>query len=132
MNIGAYAKSILLVVAAGIGILTAALTDGTVSSIEYVNIGIAVVGAVAVYIVPNLAAGIGQYIKFLIAALAAALAALVVILGPTLGFEALSASDWLNVILAGLAAIGLYIVPNAVVKSDAQHLADGPAVDYNL
>lgn len=132
MNIGSYAKSILLVIAAGIGILTAALTDGAVSSVEYVNIGIAVVGAVAVYIIPNLSAGIGQYAKFIVSGIAAALAALVVILGPSLGFESLGASDWLNVILAGLAAIGLYIVPNAVIKSDAQHLADGPSVDYNL
>lgn len=112
MNIGHYAKSIVMVLAAALGILTSALSDDTVTAIEYVNIAIAVVTAVAAYIIPNLGEGPAKYAKFFVAAGGAALAALATIIGTSLGFGDVTSSQWLLVILAGLAAVGLYIVPN--------------------
>lgn len=128
MNIGYYAKSIVMVIAAGIGILTAALSDGVVSATEFVNIAIAIVTAVGVYIIPNLEAGVGSIAKFLVAAVGAGLQALIVVLGDNLGWVDVSTSDWLNVLLASLAAVGLYIVPNvAAVNVEASPVAN--AVD---
>ena len=112
MNIGAYAKSIVMIIAAGVAILVAALSDNVVSATEGVNVGIAIVTAVGVYLVPNLPAGPARYGKTFVALGGAALTALVAILGGTLGFTDVTASDWLSVALAGLAAIGLYIIPN--------------------
>jgi hypothetical protein len=112
MNIGIYAKSIVMIISAGIGILVAALSDNLVSATEYTNIGIAIVTAVGVYLVPNLSAGAAKFAKSIVAFGGAALTALVVVLGNTVGFLDVSSSDWLAVLLAGLAAIGLYIVPN--------------------
>lgn len=113
MNIGSYAKSIVMIIAAGVAILTAALSDNVVTATESVNIGIAVVTAVGVYLVPNLPEGPARYGKSFVALGGAALTALVAILGGTLGFADVTTSDWLSVALAGLAAIGLYIIPNA-------------------
>lgn len=131
MNIGFYAKSIVMVIAAGIGILTAALSDGVVSATEFVNIAIAIVTAIGVYIVPNLDAGVGKYAKTIVAAVGAGLSALIVILGTNLGWADVSSSDWLNVLLAALAAVGLYIVPNvAALNVETSPVAN--AVDAGL
>lgn len=130
MNIGFYAKSIVMVIAAGIGILTAALSDGVVSATEFVNIAIAIVTAVGVYIIPNLEEGAGKIAKFLVAAFGAGLQALVVILGDSLGWTDVSSSDWLNVLLAALAAVGLYIVPNvAAVNVESSPVANAVDAD---
>jgi len=51
-----YAKGIVAVVGAGVFALQAALTDSTVTSNEWVGIGVAVLTAVGVYLFPNKAA----------------------------------------------------------------------------
>lgn len=112
MSIGTYAKSIVLVIAAGIGILTAALSDGVVSPVEFVNIGISIVAAIGAYLIPNMPSGIGAYAKSFVAFGAAALAALATLVASATSFGAVTPSDWLNVLLAGLGAVGLFIVPN--------------------
>jgi hypothetical protein len=48
-----YAKFAVAAIAAGLVALQTALTDGTVTSAEWVTIAIAVVGALGVWIVPN-------------------------------------------------------------------------------
>ena len=117
MNIGFYAKSIVMVIAAGIGILTAALSDGVVSATEFVNIAIAIVTAIGVYIVPNLDAGVGKYAKTIVAAVGAGLSALIVILGTALEWTNVSSSDWLNVPLTlkldDGRALGIVVVDTA-------------------
>jgi len=112
MNIGQYAKSIVTVIAAGVGILTAALSDGVVTPVEYVNIAIAIVVAFGVYLVPTLPAGPARIGKTIVAAAGASLSALVIIVAGATGFGAVTTGDWLAVALAGLAAVGVYIVPN--------------------
>lgn len=125
MNIGFYAKSIVMVIAAGLGILTAALTDNVVTPLEFVNIAIAIVAAGGVYLVPNLPLGVAKYAKTLVALIGAALTALVLIIGDATSFAEVTPSNWLAVALAGLAAIGLYIVPNtttAVLEVEDDYL----------
>lgn len=113
MQIGSYAKSIVMVIAAGIGILTAALSDGKVTPVEFVNIGISIVAAIGAYLIPNLSAGVGSYAKSIVAFAGAALAALATIVASATSFGQVTPSDWLNVLLAALAAVGLFIVPNS-------------------
>lgn len=113
MNIAHYAKSIVQIVAAVLVVLVATLTDGRITPAEFVNIVLAVAAAVLVFWVPNLASGVARYWKAIIGWISAAGSALVLILAPGVGFGAVSLSDWLTVILAGLGALGIGIIPNA-------------------
>lgn len=126
MNISVYAKSIVMIIAAGIAILGSALTDNLVTPIEYVNIAIAMVTAIGVYLIPNLPAGPAKFGKTIVALAGASLMTLAVVLGTALSWGAVTSSDWIAVVLAGLAAIGIYIIPNGapvnqvvVVKQDS-------------
>jgi hypothetical protein len=80
----------------------AALTDDMVTNQEWVVIGGTGVGALGVYIVPNLAFGIGRYAKGFVSFLTAGLAVLYVVIP-----GGLTNAEMLEVILAGAAAIGL-------------------------
>lgn len=124
MLVSSYSKSILAVVAAGIAVLIPAIGDNHVDATEFVNVAIAIVTAVGVYFAPN---GNGNpVLKTLVAFVGAALAALVNILGGTLGWAEVSLADWLTVLLSALAAVGVYIVPNAdVADDDSEPLAAG-------
>jgi hypothetical protein len=53
MKFSKYAKTAVSAVAAGAVALTAALTDSSVSPGEWVTIGLAVLGALGVYAIPN-------------------------------------------------------------------------------
>lgn len=121
-----YAKAILAIVAAAFAVLTVALTDNVVTPTEATNVGIAVVTATGVYLVPNLQAGPARYLKLAVALLGAALAALVAVLT-----DGVTASEWLTVILAALAAIGIGIVPNTPVI-DAGTAGTGPSLTTRL
>ncbi|WP_022886349.1 hypothetical protein [Glaciibacter superstes] len=113
MSIGIYAKAIGQIIAAAVIILVAALSDGVISPVEFVNIIIALFTAAGVYLVPNLDTGIRAYAKAIVSVIGAALAALVLILSPGIGFGQVALADWLTVALAALAALGIGIVPNA-------------------
>lgn len=107
MNIGHYAKSITYIALAAVTFLVTALTDDKLSGEELLNLGVIVVGAVAVYLVPNLPEKAARYGKtiatFVTAALVAAL---------SFWTDGISATEWLQIGIAALAAIGVYIVPN--------------------
>lgn len=53
MRFSRYAKTAVAAVAAGAVALTSALTDSSVSPGEWVSIGLAVLGALGVYVIPN-------------------------------------------------------------------------------
>jgi hypothetical protein len=53
MKLGSYAKTIVAGVLAAAYTLQAALTDDTVTTTEWVGIGLAVLTALGVYITPN-------------------------------------------------------------------------------
>ncbi|WP_382307261.1 hypothetical protein [Herbiconiux sp. UC225_62] len=102
-----YSKSILLIIASAVTILVAALSDNVVTIAELVNVGIAIITAVGVYLVPNLDQGVARYFKFIVAILGAALTALASVLS-----NGVTTAEWLQILLAGLAAVGVVIVPN--------------------
>lgn len=109
MRVSTYTKAIVAVIAAGIAVLIPTLGDNTVDATELVNVVIAIVTAVGVYIVPNTT---NPVLKTIVAFVGAALAALVNILGGVLGWADVSLADWLTVLLGGLSAIGVYVLPN--------------------
>lgn len=53
MKVSKYAKFIVAAVAAGAVALNAAVSDGTITGSEWVDIGAAVLGALGVYLWPN-------------------------------------------------------------------------------
>lgn len=102
-----YAKAITYIALAAVAFLITALSDDTLGLDEILNLVIVVLGAIAVYLVPNLPAGAGQYAKTIVAFLTAGLVALLAFLT-----GGVSITEWLQVILAAFAGIGVYIVPN--------------------
>ena len=112
MTLNRYTKAILAIIAAVLVVLVSALSDGHVSAIEATNSGIAGVTAVGVYLVPNLASGPGRYLKLVVAVLGAVLAALLTVLTNALG-NGITPADLITLVLAGIGAAGVGIVPNA-------------------
>jgi len=117
-----YTKSLLAIVAAALGILVTGLADDVLTAAELTNVAIAIVTALGVYLVPNLPSGPAAYLKFAVALLGAALVALSSFLD-----GGVSTSEWLQVALAGLTAIGVYVVPN-IPLLDAGTLVPGTTV----
>lgn len=113
MVVNKYTKAVVTILAAGLGIFVAANSDGVVTPVEYVNIGIALLTAVSTYLIPNLDSGVAKYAKSIVAFGGAALTALAVIVAHAADWSGVSSNDWLGILLAGLAAIGVYILPNA-------------------
>ncbi len=102
-----YSKAIAAVVATVLSAVVAALFgDEFVSSVEWVNIAIAGVGAAAVFAAPNVPGA--AYTKAIIAVLTAVLTLLasLLLVGP------LGVSEWLQLGVVALAALGVYAVPN--------------------
>lgn len=103
---GVYAKAVLAILAAGLSAAVVALTgDNTFSPAEYINIAIAVVGAVGIFYVPN--APNAPVAKSVVAVLMAILT-----LASTLIVGGIDLSEWFQLAIAGLAAGGVYGVAN--------------------
>jgi hypothetical protein len=107
-----YAKAIVAIVAAVVGVLVAALSDDVVTTYELVGIAIALVTAIGVYGVPNLPTGAGRYGKLFVAIVGTALQAL----APLILEGQVTTAGWLMVLLAALGAVGVGIVPNVGMR----------------
>lgn len=103
-----YAKAIVATLTAVLAVIAAALTDDVVTSPELANVGLAILTAIGVYWVPNAPAGAARYLKAIVAVLGTALQALI----PYLVEGTITTSGWLMVLLAGLGALAVGIVPN--------------------
>lgn len=101
-----YAKTVAMIVATGLSALIVALTgDNAFDNVELINVAIAVVGAVGVLYVPN--APHGPVAKAVVAVLMAVLT-----LAVNLISDGISVSEWLQLAVAGLGAVGVYGVSN--------------------
>lgn len=109
-----YAKAIAYIALAAVTFLVTALSDNRIDLSELINLGIILVGAIGVYLVPNLEGGWRRYAKSVTAFAAAGLVVLLSFLsgGVTL-------AEWLQVGIAALAGIGVTIVPNEPVDITA-------------
>lgn len=101
-----YAKAIAAVVATILSGLVAALMDGTIDPTEWINVAILGVGALAVFAAPNVPGA--RYTKSVLAVLAAVLTLLVSLIP-----GGISLSDWLQIGVAALGALGVWAVPNS-------------------
>lgn len=111
-----HTKVLVAIVAAGLSAVAVALTgDGAFSTVEYINVAIAIVGAVGVYYVPN--APNGPVAKSVVAALMAALT-----LAANLIAGGLTISEWVQIGIAALAALGVYGFANRPTSAPA-HVA---------
>lgn len=103
-----YAKSLVYVVLAVIGFAITAVADNLITTEELLNGLVVVLGALVVYVIPNMPAGVAKYSKAIVAFGTAAVVALLSFLsgGVTL-------SEWLQVIVAAFAGVGVLVIPNA-------------------
>ena len=108
MNVAHYTKFIVQIVGVVLAAVAAALVDGLLTPDEAVNLALLSLGAIATYLVPNLEAGIGRYLKLIIAALSAGLTLLASSLT-----DGVTLSEWLMIGAAVLAAFSTYALPNA-------------------
>lgn len=101
-----YAKFIAIVVATVLSAVSAALFgDSVISPQEWVNVAILGVGAAAVFAGPNVPGA--RYTKSILAVLAAVLTVLASVIVGGVG-----TAEIIQMLLAGLAAVGVYAVPN--------------------
>lgn len=107
MNIGHYAKSLTYVALAAVTFLVTALADNDLDLNEKINLGIVVVTAIGVYWIPNFPENIAKYVKTGVSFVSAALIS-------TLSFvsDGISTTEWLQIGIAALAAVGVFIIPN--------------------
>lgn len=111
-----YAKCVLAIIASGLSAAIVALTDdGVFNNVEKINVAIAVVSAVGVFYVPN--AVNAKVAKAVVAVLMAILTLAVQLIAG--GF---TLSEWLQLAMAGLAALGVYGIANSPSSTPA-HLA---------
>lgn len=122
-NIGHYGKSITYVALAAVTFLVTALTDDTLSMEEFLNLGVVILGAVGVYVIPNSPEGVARFLKTGVTAATAALVAILSFLT-----DGISTTEWLQIGIATLAAVGVYIVPNEV-KIPASVVVNNVGVD---
>lgn len=99
-------KAIAMLVATVAAGIVAAQENG-VSLIEWLQIAVVLVAAIPVYLFAGVVA------KTIAAFLAAALTAGIPIVGNAGDIAAVSGASWLVVLLAGAAAIGVGVIPNA-------------------
>ena len=106
-NISHYGKSITYIAMAALTFLVTALSDNSLSGEELLNLVVVVLGAIGVYAIPNFPEGVAKVAKTGVAfATAGVLAALSFWTG---GIEV---TEWIQIILAAFAAVGVYIIPN--------------------
>lgn len=107
-----YAKAIVMVVATVVSALIAALVDGHVDSVEWLSIVMAGLAACSVFAAPNVPGAI--YTKCVLAGLIAAGDIALNFIVPGTGFSGITLSQWLQMLVAVLGALGVYAVPNHV------------------
>lgn len=112
-----YAKSILYIALTAVMFLITALADDTLSVEELLNLAVAVVGAIVVYAVPNFPSTVGRYAKTIATAVTAG-----IILAISFLTDGITLVEWLQIGVAALAAIGVYIVPNQKPAVVSTHL----------
>lgn len=114
-----YAKALVAIAIAVVGVLVVAQQDSVVDTSEWLGITAQFLFAVGVYLIPNLPAGLGRYAKLVIAILGTAVQATI----PLLIDGRLGSSGIMLVVLAALSSAGVGIVPNVTTLEPAKHIA---------
>lgn len=104
---GEVAKAIAFLVAALATFLSTALTDNHLTELELLQGGVVLVGVFPVYFVT------GRIPKTAAAVATTVLQGVIVIVAGGTGLAAISVSNWLVVLVTGLGAAGVLLIPNA-------------------
>lgn len=113
-----YAKAIVAIATAAVGTLVVAFTDNAVTPAEVLQVALAVVTAIGVYLVPNLPGSVLKWGKLMVATVGAGLQVAVTAISET-GF---TPTTWLLIVLAVLGAVSVGIIPNTSVEKPAPSL----------
>lgn len=114
-----YGKAIAAVVATIVsGIVAALVGDNDLTAAEWVNVAIAAVGACAVFAAPNVPGA--AFTKSVLAVLTAVLT----LLASFITDNTVTGSEWLQLLLAGLGALGVYAAPYTPQPSTSNHLRE--------
>lgn len=108
----AYLKSIAAVVGAAVVTVHQLVADGTPWTVARTfMVVLAVLGAITVYVVPNLASGIGAFAKEIVALGTAGVEATI----PLLGDGRIVGDEWLLIAISVMTVAGVPLVGNASV-----------------
>jgi hypothetical protein len=102
-----YGKTIPLFIGAIVLVIQQAVADNSIDSGDRILIGLAIVGAVTTYIVPNLTGGIGLFAKGITSAAFAILTGLTGWL-----IDGMAVSDWWALLIAAATAAGVMVFPS--------------------
>ena len=101
-----YSKAGAAVVATILSAVVAALTgDNVIDAVEWINVAVAGVGALAIFASPNVPGA--PITKAVLAVLSA-----VLVLAVNLIADGVTISEWMQLGVAALGALGVYAVPN--------------------
>jgi hypothetical protein len=115
-----YWKAIIAVVVTVLTALVPYLSNSNhLTSAEWVNVVIVGLGAITVYLAPNLPGSWSIYTKAIVAALTTAATLLVSAIGAG-SFGSVPSAEWIQIILAALGTLGVYGVPNAAPAAVAR------------
>lgn len=103
----AYAKALVAILSGVIMTVAAAISDQTISSVEWVQIAIAGATAASVWLAGHLPTGL-VWPKTAMAALLAILNLLVTMVAT---HHSLTPAEWVNLAIAGLTAVGVQVAP---------------------
>lgn len=113
-----YAKFIAQVVAAGLTALVLALSDDRVDTSEWINVVIAVLGAVGVVVAGETLTGAWSYAKTWVSA--ATVGAIFLQSAIT---DGVAGSEWVQLIIVVLGALGVAVAPGPKVETVGRHAA---------
>jgi hypothetical protein len=106
-----YAKAFTAVVATILSAVAAALTgDGSISAVEWVNVAVLAVGSAGVFAAPNVPGA--AFTKSVLAVLTAVLTLLTSVIT-----DGIATTEWLQLALAALGAVGVFAVPNSAASA---------------
>lgn len=101
-----YAKALMAVVATIVSAVIAALTgDNHIGDVEWINIAIAGAAALSVFAAPNVPGA--RITKAVLAIIMGVLTLAVNMIA-----DGITLSEWLQLIVAGAGAVGVYAIPN--------------------
>lgn len=104
-----YLKLIASVAGAALAALVAAYTDDKITNVEKINIATAIVTAASVFAAPNVPGA--MYTKAVLAVLGAVLVFLTSAIT-----DGISTSEWFQIGVVALTALGVYAVPNSTTE----------------
>lgn len=123
-----YAKALVAIAIAVVGVLVVAQQDQVVNLSEWLGITAQFLFAVGVYLIPNLPAGLlARYAKMVVAILGTMVQAAI----PLIVDGRLTSSSLMLIVLAALNAAAVGITPNVNVMAGLEHQADLDAAQHD-